>query len=512
MISIDYRVSLDMFDVLSQVTIKAKKGDSACKIYITLTEKGKVYKITEGCYATFNAKKSDGTFVYDHCTIEGNTIVYDFGVSIDKDGVCQVSAREGIVECEVTLYTANSKQLTSPRFTLFIDGTVYNGEEIISTPESNVLKELINETNNLIDDVETKLENGDLKGEPGKDAITDQKYNPNSENAQSGIAVDEALQDYVKTSDVDIDYNSGSPNPQSGMAVFQAVDEAEFRAVQAAKEDRELHTDSEYNPESLNAQNGIAVSQAIDGLKQYTNNNFAPVIRNTVSGSVVSAKDISDLQSNLSVKLSSDTVTDFSEVSVKKMGKNWVDINSLARFDNWIHSVDGETKTYSSYKIQLKPNTEYCFGCNPISTGGSIIVVSSIPHKSKDGEIATIINGNYAIGTTKKSFNSGETGVIYVNWYAGSKTQERLTRVVNEVLIDFQIELGTVATEYESYKEPQIVTANDDGTVTGLTSVSPNMTILTDTDGVNIEMTYNADTKRYIDNKFAELSVAILNS
>lgn len=156
---INYRVSLDMFDTLSQVTIKAKKGDSACKIHITLTKNGKIYKISEDCRATFNAKKADGNFVYDNCTIEGDTIVYDFSSSIDENGTCQVSACEGNVECEVTLFKG-SEQLTSPRFTLVIDGTVYNGEEIISTPESDVLKK-------LIDDVETKLENGEFKGEKG---------------------------------------------------------------------------------------------------------------------------------------------------------------------------------------------------------------------------------------------------------------------------------------------------------------------------------------------------------
>ena len=153
--AINYRVSLDMFDALSQVTIKAKKGDSACKINITLTKNGKIYKINEGCYATFNAKKSDGNFIYNNCTIDGDTIVYDFTSSLDENGVCQVSACEGNVECEVTLYNANGEQLTSPSFILFIDGTVYNGEEIVSTTQVEGLKELINE-------VETKLKNGDF--------------------------------------------------------------------------------------------------------------------------------------------------------------------------------------------------------------------------------------------------------------------------------------------------------------------------------------------------------------
>ncbi len=32
-----------------------------------------------------------------------------------------------------------------------------------------------------------------IKGADGKDAVTDQKYDPKSQNAQSGIAVEEAI-------------------------------------------------------------------------------------------------------------------------------------------------------------------------------------------------------------------------------------------------------------------------------------------------------------------------------
>ena len=167
--TVNYRLSLDLFDTLSQTTIKAKKGDSACKIHITLTKNGKIFKIGDGCYATFNAKKSDGNFIYNTCTIEGDTIVYDFLSSLDDNGACQVSAVEGNVDCEVTLYNANGEQLTSSRFTLYIDGVIYNGEEIISTPQNNVLKDLIVEANNTINEIETKLENGEFDGTDGED-------------------------------------------------------------------------------------------------------------------------------------------------------------------------------------------------------------------------------------------------------------------------------------------------------------------------------------------------------
>ena len=76
---------------------------------------------------------------------------------------------------------------------------------------------------------------------------------------------------------------------------------------------------------------------------------------------------------------------------------------------------------------------------------------------------------------------------------------------------NIQLEKGLNITSYEPY-EAQTVVANADGIVEGLTSVSPDMTIMTDTEGVVIDMTYNADTKMYIDNKLAEISTAIVNN
>lgn len=161
---INYRVSLDMLDTSSQATIKAKKGDSACKIYITLSQNGKIYKMSKGSHATFSAKKSDGTFVlYDKCDIEGDSIVYDFLSSVNDDG-CQITACAGTVECEVTLFNG-SEQLTSPRFTLVVDGTVYNGEELKSSDEVNFLEDLIEKAEDTVSEIEEKLANGEFNGD-----------------------------------------------------------------------------------------------------------------------------------------------------------------------------------------------------------------------------------------------------------------------------------------------------------------------------------------------------------
>lgn len=45
---------------------------------------------------------------------------------------------------------------------------------------------------------------------------------------------------------------------------------------------------------------------------------------------------------------------------------------------------------------------------------------------------------------------------------------------------NIQVEVGSTATDYEAYKEPQIATATVDGKVLGLMSVSPTMTMISD--------------------------------
>ena len=61
-----------------------------------------------------------------------------------------------------------------------------------------------------------------------------------------------------------------------------------------------------------------------------------------------------------------------------------------------------------------------------------------------------------------------------------------------------QVECGSDATPYEPYNGAEYIPAAD-GTVSGLTSIPPNMTILTDTEGVIVECEYNRDTNKVID-------------
>lgn len=72
-------------------------------------------------------------------------------------------------------------------------------------------------------------------------------------------------------------------------------------------------------------------------------------------------------------------------------------------------------------------------------------------------------------------------------------------------LSNFQIEINSTATSYEEYKTSQTVTKDTD--LSTVHTYYPNTTVICDSDFV---LTYVADTKNYIDNKFKELATAIV--
>lgn len=81
----------------------------------------------------------------------------------------------------------------------------------------------------------------------------------------------------------------------------------------------------------------------------------------------------------------------------------------------------------------------------------------------------------------------------------------KITETIHIKLSNIMIELGSVATDYEEYKDMQFVTQDTD--LSTVHTYYPNATVIADSDFV---LTYVADTKSYIDNKFNELATAIV--
>ena len=160
-----YRISLDIQTVSSQVQIPLKKRDNNTRrIIATLMSNGTPYTLTDDVTVVFSGKKPDGKVLYNHCVLEDNKIIYDITE--------QTTAAAGVVQCEFKVYGNDNSLLTAPRFDILVDNTVYDeGDEIESSDEFSALTELVSKTTELIEDVETKLENGDFVGPQGPPGI-----------------------------------------------------------------------------------------------------------------------------------------------------------------------------------------------------------------------------------------------------------------------------------------------------------------------------------------------------
>lgn len=162
-----HKIFLNIHSVVSQATISVKKRDTGRRLCIALMENGKPYFPTEECYAVFTAVKPDGNKLFNPTTIEQGLIWYDM--------TPQTTAAVGRMDCEVQLFGADDRLITSPRFTIIVDDIlVDDGDEIQSETEVTALAALISETaevkteaENLVAEVEKKLADGEFVGEQG---------------------------------------------------------------------------------------------------------------------------------------------------------------------------------------------------------------------------------------------------------------------------------------------------------------------------------------------------------
>lgn len=149
----NYRLSLDIHETESGLSLRAKKGDTIRKIYVTLMDGGAPYRITEDCTAAFTARKPDDTILFNQAAIENNAIVYTL--------TPQTTAAAGQVRCEVRLYGGDGRLITSPRFFLDVDDTVFTeGDEVVSEDEYTILEDAIKQVEQAVKDFEDLIASG----------------------------------------------------------------------------------------------------------------------------------------------------------------------------------------------------------------------------------------------------------------------------------------------------------------------------------------------------------------
>ena len=156
-----FKFSLDIHQTRVQTFFNIMRGDTKRRIEVMLTEAGEPYYITDDCYAVFSAEKADGHKIYNDCEIVDNAICYKL--------TPQTVSTEGLLRCELKLYGAEDALITSPRFSISVDPTINEEDEIEieSADEITGLTKLIAETQEVKTEIEHKLENGEFVGPQG---------------------------------------------------------------------------------------------------------------------------------------------------------------------------------------------------------------------------------------------------------------------------------------------------------------------------------------------------------
>lgn len=141
-----YRFTLDIHKTKSQVSIPVLFQDTGTQFYINLTDGGKPYHISDGCKATLYGKKPkqnpDGT--YDALLEECEVI--DGGTRIRYEFSDQTTTQLGSVACEIRLYSADGKLLTTPAFEILVEARVIEDDEIIESGDERTALDRIFES------------------------------------------------------------------------------------------------------------------------------------------------------------------------------------------------------------------------------------------------------------------------------------------------------------------------------------------------------------------------------
>ena len=234
----------------------------------------------------------------------------------------------------------------------------------------------------------------------------------------------------------------------------------------------------------------------------------------TASGGVIRVDDVSDVEHDVSVKLSAEpALEDYSTVTLTRCGKNILNAKTIISYNNakdWV--ADGECFT-------IRGNE----GAKAYNYDAGQIMLPALSAASKTGfdikaGVTYAVSFNALILEVGKYSSAIQILIYYSNSSVCNEAYRTITLDTNDrysftftptkddkasmcfrvnnnyiTISNIQIEEGA-ATDFIPYIEPTEYTPNADGTIKGMRSISPTMILCTDTAGVNIECEYNKNT------------------
>ena len=200
-------------------------------------------------------------------------------------------------------------------------------------------------------------------------------------------------------------------------------------------------------------------------------------------------------------------ITDFSGVTLKRYGKNLLPYPyKNTNIDYTFNGINYKVKSDGTVVLNGTANEQSYFILAGLALNKGVYYLSGCPSGGQGSTYSiyfqydnfSYYKADYGSGV-KIDINEKKNCAVAIN--IGKNT------TVSNLIFKPMLEVGGKLTDFEERRTAVAYTPAVDGTVTGVTSISPDMTFLSDTDGIIINAEYNRD----INKAFAELQQAILS-
>ena len=141
--TITTKINLDFGKKGFPVHVWAKQGDQETRfVEVTPLDNDQAYTLDPGITARFQARKPDGTTIFDNCTISDGKIIAEL--------TAQTLAVNGIVVAEIGLYDG-TELLSSALFWIDVEELAYDPNAPESSDEFNALVEALAEAEEFLE-------------------------------------------------------------------------------------------------------------------------------------------------------------------------------------------------------------------------------------------------------------------------------------------------------------------------------------------------------------------------
>ena len=297
-----------------------------------------------------------------------------------------------------------------------------------------------------------------------------------------------------------------------------------IKETESAKDNANTAADSA-NTAAVSANEATTRANAVSEQLENAKDLFCNALKGSKSDSIIQIDDVSPTDQRLNVSLTSDTVTDFSSKTVSVYGKNFAKLKTGTSYGLTLEWLENEG-------CYLVNGTCTLAGNNSLFTNVSTICgINGKAFTLKTKQISGSVKNadgktKYAIfytSTSADAATSGSANLIGANLNEAVVTKtatavkDRLynCRLYISEGVEFdnfkftaQLEIGTTATDYETYKEPVTYKSTKGGSVSGVTLGTGAYNLCTNDSAVDINCEYNRD----INKAFAELEEKLTNA